>query len=283
MNDSRFTIHVSSFNRHSAFGIRHSAFTLIELLVVIAIISILAALLMPALKNARDQARTIQCMNNQRQLNIALQTFANEHDGLLPGGQETAIRGWGSRFDLRDNSMPAGAEDSVLVEKGYLNRQVMTCPMAFLRKRDVDAYFFSIWGIHWAYYYSSNIALVGNVNTADDTAFYGPTLPAPNRDAIRISEVKFPDRTVLTCDHLFFTSFSSVAAISAPPATTAGIGIRVSAIHRGGSGAIASYVDGHVALAPAVQIDSSTALRWGYIPGYLDYPYPSSFQKGFEY
>ncbi|MBI4024553.1 MAG: prepilin-type N-terminal cleavage/methylation domain-containing protein, partial [Verrucomicrobia bacterium] len=44
MNDSQVTIHVSSFNRQSAFGIRQSAFTLIELLVVIAIISIQAAI-----------------------------------------------------------------------------------------------------------------------------------------------------------------------------------------------------------------------------------------------
>ena len=60
-----------------------AGFTLVELLVVIAIIAILAALLSPALKKARDQGRQIQCMNNVRQIFFAQLSYADDHDNCL--------------------------------------------------------------------------------------------------------------------------------------------------------------------------------------------------------
>ena len=61
----------------------HPAFTLIELLVVIAIIAILAALLLPAVRTAKQEAQTAACLSNLRQFASLIRYYTNDHDNCF--------------------------------------------------------------------------------------------------------------------------------------------------------------------------------------------------------
>ncbi len=67
---------------------RRRAFTLIELLVVIAIIAVLIALLLPAVQSAREAARRSQCVNNQKQLGVALHNVYTAESKFPPGAND---------------------------------------------------------------------------------------------------------------------------------------------------------------------------------------------------
>ena len=86
----------TSDTRHAVdrlrFGCRTSrGFTLIELLVVISIIALLIALLLPAVKRARESARSAGCMSNERQIMLATRVYTNDNNGIFPRGADSSF------------------------------------------------------------------------------------------------------------------------------------------------------------------------------------------------
>src|SRR5688500_16634579 len=72
------------FGSNTSTERNHTGFTLIELLVVISIITILASMMLPGLAGAKEQARIAQCLNNMRQVGIAIKLYVDDNDFRYP-------------------------------------------------------------------------------------------------------------------------------------------------------------------------------------------------------
>jgi prepilin-type N-terminal cleavage/methylation domain-containing protein/prepilin-type processing-associated H-X9-DG protein len=105
--------------RHSASGVR-SGFTLVELLVVIAIIAILIGLLLPAVQMAREAARRAQCVNNLKQIGLALQHYE--------ASRKAFPSGYVSQFTADDVDTGPGWGWGALV-LGYLEEGNLGAPL----------------------------------------------------------------------------------------------------------------------------------------------------------
>jgi prepilin-type N-terminal cleavage/methylation domain-containing protein/prepilin-type processing-associated H-X9-DG protein len=161
-----------------------SAFTLVELLVAIAIIGIIAALLLAAVSQSKAKVRKIKCVNNVRQLGMALQGFKTDYNfypPLFDPGDHSENRNWkdalGHQMNIRDNN-------------NYLPQGVWHCPSAF---RPID----SVWNENegkkkdWTYIeyninayglgsYSSNNISSGLSGTWQYTLPTQPVKPTPH-------------------------------------------------------------------------------------------------------
>jgi prepilin-type N-terminal cleavage/methylation domain-containing protein/prepilin-type processing-associated H-X9-DG protein len=107
---------------------RRNGFTLIELLVVIAIIAILIALLLPAVQAAREAARRSQCVNNIKQIMLALHNFESANGQFPKGLNEPYVNGLtaqqASDHIVSDQTEPFGPNWAVMILP-YLEQQTL--------------------------------------------------------------------------------------------------------------------------------------------------------------
>ena len=104
--------------------LKQDGFTLIELLVVIAIIALLMAILMPALQRVKKQAKGVVCKNNMKQIGMAANVYAEDHDLFIPRSA-----GWSTITDMRpwfQCFMPYLAQKAI--DNDYRNVKIFRCP-----------------------------------------------------------------------------------------------------------------------------------------------------------
>lgn len=131
---------------------KRSGFTLIELLVVIAIIILLAAILFPVFASAKRKALQARCMIQLHQVGIAVQMYANDHDGMAPIGGYDLVPITASGQPTQNPPAPTSIRvqwQDILLSTAYLRSQdLLICPAASIRESPY-AYRFSYGANRW--------------------------------------------------------------------------------------------------------------------------------------
>lgn len=226
-------------------------FTLVELLVVLAVIAILSSLLLPAVAKGKSHAHATACLSNQRQISLALQMFADDRYGLLPGAGNTTGTGVGQFIPFPDG--PQNLPESTLIRLKYLpNDRVFTCPQVLLSRKMEDQ-MLGIYGLRQAFHYKFNVDFVGTKPSQADPelpAMRSPGHPSgedPNWTPRRLDGSGRAAETVIAGDCVGATDVTSNVRLGKPgtPAT-----IFFSAMHNAQRRAVLTYADGHVERVP---------------------------------
>jgi prepilin-type N-terminal cleavage/methylation domain-containing protein/prepilin-type processing-associated H-X9-DG protein len=207
---------------------RWYGFTLIELLVVIAIIAILAAIIFPTFATAREKARQIACLNNMKQLGLAVMQYTEDNDEMLPGATadytgEKKAGGWMymSQMVNPPNPMITTFDPTLGGLYPYVKSEaVYLCPDDSIGQQEHNSY-----------------AINGCMDAAD-IVFTGHGYSAGKSEAVFDN----PSSIMLLCEEAA-TSLGSESGGTTDDAYLKPIGNLFSTRHSGGSNMV--FLDGH--------------------------------------
>jgi prepilin-type N-terminal cleavage/methylation domain-containing protein/prepilin-type processing-associated H-X9-DG protein len=178
------------------------AFTLIELLVVIAIIAILAAMLLPVLAAAKKKAAQAACINNQKQLGLGMQMYAQDNDDSFPG---IASRLYGYHpedwiyWRTDTNAYPPFEKSPILTSIPGLAKPSLRCPLDI---SDADRQTLTPsdgYGIYPFSYSFTGYGLNGDQNTGMSTVITGSG-GATNAYLFKASGVRSPANKIMLAE-----------------------------------------------------------------------------------
>ena len=174
------------------------AFTLIELLVVIAIIAILAAILFPVFAQAREKARSISCLSNQKQIGLAVLQYVQDYDEIFPQAAYMGPRPLAVTIPV---ALPAGGPSVLtvydLLQPYMKNVDIFNCPSY---KPGLDWYsrLGPLWSGGFRY-----VGIVPNFGLFGENLCGGGGMPALKgafTPVIAIAATSFPAETIMFFD-----------------------------------------------------------------------------------
>jgi prepilin-type processing-associated H-X9-DG protein/prepilin-type N-terminal cleavage/methylation domain-containing protein len=214
--------------------------TLLEILVVISIIAVLVGLLFPSIKGIQQMGKTVQCMNNLRQIGAALQLYSADYQGKFPSIGSANLSGISGGWSDRLTAGYLSRTTRISTREGYVlgdirETKVWWCPEAKFLPISQSSYRLH-YGINpWAFSSKWDIE---------------------RQSLMRVPQ---PTKTILLAEYNWN---SSAMDCDEPPTYRGDLPSRHRFSHRGGKGANYLFVDGHVEYIKGLQgTGSSPAYR----------------------